>query len=171
MKREQQVFLIATILFASWSESASAATVIATTVSPASFSSGSNLLSLTNISNANQLVSISGGTVTNGEGGTFSIDIHYSNGSTSQIFSTLLSNNVAFNLTSVPLESFTTGTINGLVFNLPAFSALSIPSGTNFTFNTVSGAVPEPASWAMMLMGFGAIGYAFRRRPRKALAA
>ena len=30
------------------------------------------------------------------------------------------------------------------------------------------GAVPEPATWAMMLLGFGAIGYSLRRR-RKAL--
>jgi hypothetical protein len=30
-------------------------------------------------------------------------------------------------------------------------------------------AVPEPATWAMMLMGFGAIGFAMRRRRRPAL--
>jgi hypothetical protein len=30
-------------------------------------------------------------------------------------------------------------------------------------------AVPEPASWAMMLLGFGAIGFAMRRRPRISL--
>lgn len=29
---------------------------------------------------------------------------------------------------------------------------------------TVSGAVPEPATWALMLVGFGALGYAVRRR-------
>lgn len=28
----------------------------------------------------------------------------------------------------------------------------------------VAGAVPEPATWAMMLLGFGAIGYSMRRR-------
>lgn len=28
------------------------------------------------------------------------------------------------------------------------------------------GAVPEPATWAMMLLGFGAIGFAMRRRPK-----
>lgn len=30
----------------------------------------------------------------------------------------------------------------------------------------VSGAVPEPATWAMMLVGFGSIGFAMRRRKR-----
>lgn len=30
-------------------------------------------------------------------------------------------------------------------------------------------AVPEPATWAMMLLGFGAVGFAMRRRRRPAL--
>lgn len=43
----------------------------------------------------------------------------------------------------------------------------------NFTFArfTVSGAtaaVPEPSTWAMMIMGFGATGFALRRRRRTA---
>ena len=29
---------------------------------------------------------------------------------------------------------------------------------------TITTAVPEPASWAMMLVGFGAMGVALRRR-------
>ena len=32
-------------------------------------------------------------------------------------------------------------------------------------------AVPEPATWAMMLIGFGGIGFAMRRRRRRGLAA
>ena len=32
----------------------------------------------------------------------------------------------------------------------------------------VGGAVPEPATWAMMLAGFGAVGFAMRRRQQKA---
>ena len=31
-------------------------------------------------------------------------------------------------------------------------------------------AVPEPATWAMMLIGFGAVGFAMRRRQRPVLA-
>jgi hypothetical protein len=31
------------------------------------------------------------------------------------------------------------------------------------------GAVPEPSTWAMMLLGFGAVGFAMRRRRRPAL--
>lgn len=35
---------------------------------------------------------------------------------------------------------------------------------TSFSASAVSAAVPEPGTWAMMLLGFGAIGYAMRRR-------
>lgn len=31
---------------------------------------------------------------------------------------------------------------------------------------SLSGAVPEPATWAMMVLGFGIVGYSMRRRPR-----
>jgi hypothetical protein len=34
----------------------------------------------------------------------------------------------------------------------------------NITFNTAVSAVPEPATWIMMLLGFGSIGFAVRRR-------
>ena len=33
------------------------------------------------------------------------------------------------------------------------------------TPNRVVGGVPEPTTWAMLLMGFGAVGYSLRRRP------
>ena len=47
----------------------------------------------------------------------------------------------------------------GITTTVPGFSALVFTPG---------GAVPEPATWAMMLMGFGAAGYAMRRRRRLA---
>lgn len=39
--------------------------------------------------------------------------------------------------------------------------------GGNVSF--AAGAVPEPATWAMMLLGFGTVGFAMRRRRRPAL--
>ena len=38
-----------------------------------------------------------------------------------------------------------------------------------FGGNVAFTAVPEPATWAMMLLGFGAVGFAMRRRRRPAL--
>jgi hypothetical protein len=74
-------------------------------------------------------------------------------------------------------------------FGAPSFDQLWInieifDSGTNFaslgsnsstavwnnqgmdgiTFTRIEAPVPEPATWAMMLLGFGAVGFAFRRR-------
>jgi hypothetical protein len=45
------------------------------------------------------------------------------------------------------------------------------PNGPDGPGSTTPGAVPEPASWAMMLFGFGAIGWMIRsaRRPRVGL--
>ena len=40
---------------------------------------------------------------------------------------------------------------------------------TQYVGGIAFAAVPEPATWAMMLMGFGAIGFAMRRRRRPAL--
>lgn len=34
----------------------------------------------------------------------------------------------------------------------------------DFTYSLSNGAVPEPSTWAMMLLGFGAVGFAMRRR-------
>jgi hypothetical protein len=38
------------------------------------------------------------------------------------------------------------------------------------TFTYLSASVPEPSTWAMMLLGFGAIGFAAQRRMRPAVA-
>ena len=41
-------------------------------------------------------------------------------------------------------------------------------SGTlTFTYDTVGGGVPEPAAWALLMLGFGAIGGAMRGRRRQ----
>lgn len=48
----------------------------------------------------------------------------------------------------------------GLQFNINGFSSAVIINPP--------GAIPEPGTWGMMLMGFGAAGYAMRRRRRTA---
>jgi hypothetical protein len=55
------------------------------------------------------------------------------------------------------VESFPNGTLTGVNFDVR----------TDGTFTT---ATPEPASWAMMLLGFGALGAAMRSRRRIAAA-
>jgi hypothetical protein len=52
------------------------------------------------------------------------------------------------------------------------FLSLGTPSGLPpmALIDNVSLTVPEPASWAMMILGFGAIGFAMRRRTRMVLA-
>lgn len=62
--------------------------------------------------------------------------------------------------------------VNGSpVFNLGSFNLSSITSGpATITIRAVGGAVPEPATWAMMLLGFGGIGFAMRRARNPMLA-
>jgi hypothetical protein len=59
---------------------------------------------------------------------------------------------------------------NSVIFNLGAFSANDLGKIGNIRFQygtdigaTHFGAVPEPGTWAMMLLGFGGIGMAMRR--------
>lgn len=62
------------------------------------------------------------------------------------------------------------------ITNLSSFSASSLTLSNNEGYKVVSDSeslsvtdapsVPEPATWAMMLAGFGAIGFSLRRRPR-----
>lgn len=79
----------------------------------------------------------------------------------------------------------TYGSNNGAYFGLSGSNITSATLATgnydyvfvdNFTFTTreVQSAVPEPATWAFMLLGFGAVGGVMRRRrklPRKFLKA
>ncbi len=48
---------------------------------------------------------------------------------------------------------------------------VSSTGGFFSAFSTVAVAVPEPSTWAMLLIGFGAIGYAGYRSAQKKTAA
>lgn len=63
-------------------------------------------------------------------------------------------------LNAIPLAA---GATNTLTITGQTFGDASL-SGT-LSFGTVA-AVPEPGTWALMLLGFGAIGYSMRRRRR-----
>ncbi|MBB3693287.1 FxDxF family PEP-CTERM protein [Sphingomonas sp. BK580] len=65
---------------------------------------------------------------------------------------------VAF-VNSVPIVA---GQLNRLV--VTGVSRGNGAYGGQATFTPISSAVPEPATWAMMIMGFGVVGYAMRRR-------
>lgn len=74
--------------------------------------------------------------------------------------------------TSAPTSSATFGTTGGATSNIWLISAaMSSPDSrvdgfklTSLAVTSVPAAVPEPATWAMMLVGFGAIGGTLRSR-------
>ena len=39
-------------------------------------------------------------------------------------------------------------------------------SNSTLTISAIGGAVPEPAAWALFVLGFGALGFAMRRDRR-----
>ena len=48
------------------------------------------------------------------------------------------------------------------------YSDYSVPNMRySATFGAANGAVPEPASWALMIVGFGAVGFGMRRAARR----
>jgi hypothetical protein len=77
------------------------------------------------------------------------IGIHFGNGSG-------VGNSTGF------FEFDFTSPVNGIALNIPGSSGVVLYQ----TGASSVGAVPEPSTWAMMLMGFGAVGYSMRRRKR-----
>lgn len=84
-----------------------------------------------------------------------------------------LHNGVKFNGTS--LATISSGVVELLTLvNQPVAAGLQTlsVSGSAQKFGSYSGivsfaSVPEPASWALMIVGLGAVGYAMRRRSAK----
>jgi hypothetical protein len=78
-------------------------------------------------------------------------------------------------------DSFTQtfNTAVGTTYNLSYLFTLTtcrgcsaVPNGLRITAGEpTAGAVPEPSTWALMLLGFGGVGYSMRRKREVALAA
>ena len=70
------------------------------------------------------------------------------------------------NFTTVTSGSFSTAVNAGDIITFGAFSADGCCGASTNTVSNFSapGAVPEPATWAMMLAGLGLVGYAMRKR-------
>ena len=74
-------------------------------------------------------------------------------------FTTLASGLVEFR--SLLSQTIVAGATNTLVIS--GTTGGNGAYGGSLTFSTA--AVPEPAAWALMILGFGVVGYALRRRP------
>ena len=73
-------------------------------------------------------------------------------------------NSEAFGFTNFSTTATAVGVSTELAFNFQ--HDLTYFALDNVSVTAVNGAVPEPATWAMMLMGFGAMGVLLRRRRR-----
>ena len=114
------------------------------------------------ITNSNAAVGISGNTLTATSTG---LSFNFS-GSGYALFQ---APNLGSSMTFFCLEagSACTGTNSGSTVDVHSvFPGQHISQEGTVQFASVKSAVPEPATWAMMLMGFGAIGFAMRRRQK-----
>jgi hypothetical protein len=55
--------------------------------------------------------------------------------------------------------------LNSLGFGSDALESFNLDAGGSFSSVPLPNSVPEPASWAMLLLGMGLIGGVLRRRP------
>jgi hypothetical protein len=110
-----------------------------------------------------------GGTLTSGPALTPAQDITFGT-STVGAATTATLNGIPFILNSTGVsENATTGAIGTLALNTLTIAGTAGASGLasySGTLNFANRGVPEPAIWAMMLLGFGMIGFAMRRRPQ-----
>jgi hypothetical protein len=104
---------------------------------------------------------------------TISSAIAGGNAATNLDFATVLFNGVSFAIGSTGEAEFRSLLNQSLVAGATNNLVVTGTTGGNASYRgTLSfanvAAVPEPGTWAMMLLGFGAIGFSMRRRQRHA---
>lgn len=83
------------------------------------------------------------------------------------IFASLSINAANLGFTQFSSPTLFTGSPNAPTFLTGSFTLINpfFGNGT-LTISPIAAAVPEPTTWAMMLIGFGGLGFAMRRRSK-----
>ncbi len=71
---------------------------------------------------------------------------------------------------TTPFNVFNPGKAENVSFDLEYNECCGAPADLTFTVNNVNPGVPEPATWAMMILGIGGIGATLRRKSEVAQA-
>jgi hypothetical protein len=123
-----------------------------------SFTSDVTITFATPVANADELLTIAGGTISGPEYSTFTIDVDFATGSPEVIDSASLPAFTTFDLSSIANKAITlpnpSDTVTGLeVIVTGDFpETVDVPRGTQFTFDTTapSATTPEPSSLTML---------------------
>lgn len=98
-----------------------------------------------------------------------------SNASASQIFAITGSSLAAFVANGGGTFDVSAKTLTGIILSATGGNAAAVQRteatskvGIRYEY-TAAAAVPEPATWALMILGFGVVGYGLRRRPAASL--
>lgn len=94
-----------------------------------------------------------------------SLTLHFANNTSLTYAGGQIINDLSFP-SGNQISGFTNGVVTYNTHGGPAIVGATFTSGQNsFEFdNLARGGVPEPATWALMILGFGAIGGALRQR-------
>jgi choice-of-anchor C domain-containing protein len=95
-------------------------------------------------------------------GGSTKVAVASDGGSQSQVFSFIQGGNTRTNMgwTDQTFDFVATASTANLTFSATQFDAFG-PALDNVS---ISGPIPEPATWALMILGFGGVGAMIRRR-------
>jgi hypothetical protein len=95
-----------------------------------------------------------------------SLTLRYADGSSQLYQGGQITKGLSFNSGS-QITGGLTGVVTYRVSSGPLLTGATFAStGSGFEFDNLAAAVPEPATWGMMILGFGLVGGAMRRRPK-----
>lgn len=100
------------------------------------------------------------------------LTLRYTDGTTQVLAGGAIVNNPALNTPGDRTAAQTNGVVTYRVTSGALLSGATFASsgGNSFEFDNLSAAVPEPAAWGMMILGFGLVGGSLRRRQTSKVA-